>query len=228
MITTDPSLQSVPIAHHPDPAVLLAYSAGALSEGVALAIACHASICRSCRNEIERLDAVGGAMISEAGPAALGDDALDRLLARLDEPVPQAPVAPHLDPQTRTVVPGPLQRYLSCSLSSLPWHRIGRSLEEVRLPLSGSGAKAALMRIKAGRTVPRHSHSGLEYTLVLAGGYQDDDAVFRRGDYAEFDSNHEHQPVADTDGDCLCLVILDAPLRLSGWLGRLINPFLRV
>lgn len=228
MITTDPSLQSVPIAHHPDPAVLLAYSTGTLCESVALAIACHASICCGCRDEIERLNAVGGTMISEASPAAVGDDALDRVLARLDEPVPPAPVAPHLDVETRTVVPGPLQRYLSCSLSTLPWRRIGRSLEEARLPLSGSGVKTALVRIKPGRSVPRHSHAGLEYTLVLAGGYQDNGEDFRRGDYAEFDSSHEHQPVADADGGCLCLVILDAPLRLSGWLGRLINPFLRV
>lgn len=228
MITTNPALKSVPISHHPEPELLLAYAAGALSEGVALAIACHASICPDCRRETERLDSVGGAMITEANPAAIGDDALDRMLARLDEPAPPAPVAPNFDAETRTLLPRPLQRYLDCSLSTLPWHRVGRVFEEVRLPLSGSGVKAALMRIKPGQTMPRHSHSGLEYTLVLAGGYQDNGEAFRRGDYSELDSNHEHQPVADADGECLCLVILDAPVRLSGVFGRLINPFLRV
>jgi putative transcriptional regulator len=117
---------------------------------------------------------------------------------------------------------------LGGSLRALPWHRVGRMFEEVRLPLSGSGVKAALMRIKPGQIMPRHSHSGLEYTLVLAGGYQDKGVAFRRGDYSELDSNQEHQPVADQDGECLCLVVLDAPVRLSGLVGRLINPFLRV
>lgn len=228
MITTNPSFNAAPISHHPDPAILLAYAAGALSEGVALTIACHASICRDCRWEIKRLNAVGGEIISEASPATVGDDALDRVLARLDEPVPPAPIVPPLDPETRTLVPRPLHSYLGGNLRILPWHRVGRMFEEVRLPLSGSGVKATLMRIKPGQIMPRHSHGGLEYTLVLAGGYQDNGAAFRRGDYSELDSHHEHQPVVDLDGECLCLVVLDAPLRLSGLMGRLINPFLRV
>lgn len=228
MITTNPSMKSAPVSHHPSPEVLLAYAAGALSEGVALTIACHASICRECRQEVVHLNAVGGEMMTEVSPAALGTEALDRVLARLDEPVPPAPFAPPLDPETRSVVPRPLQRYLGGSLGALPWHRVGRMFEEVRLPLSGSGVKAALMRIKPGQMMPRHSHGGLEHTLVLAGAYQDNGVAFRRGDYSELDSNHEHQPVADPDGECLCFVVLDAPVRLSGFVGRLINPFLRV
>lgn len=228
MITTNSSLHSASISHHPEPEMLLAYAAGALSEGAALAIACHASICRECRDEVRRLDAVGGEVMSEIAPAGLCDDALDRVLARLDEAVAPGPVAPPLDPETRTIVPRPLQRYLGGSLRSLSWHRVGRMFEEVRLPLSQSGVKATLMRIKPGQIMPRHSHGGLEYTLVLAGGYQDNGLAFRRGDYAELDSQQEHQPVADPDGECLCLVVLDAPVRLSGLMGRLINPFLRV
>lgn len=228
MITSNASLHSAPISHHPDPEILLAYAAGALSEGVALAIACHASICRECRREIDRLDAVGGEIINEVTPAAVSDYALDRVLARLDEAVPPGPMTPPLDPETRTLVPRPLQRYLGGSLRALPWHRVGRMFEEVRLPLSERGVKATLMRIKPGQVMPRHSHGGLEHTLVLAGGYQDNGVAFHRGDYAELDSEHEHQPVADPDGECLCLVVLDAPVRLSGLMGRLINPFLRV
>lgn len=228
MITTNSSMKDANVSHHPSPELLLAYAAGALTEGVALALACHASICRDCRRELERLNAVGGEMMTEVSPAAIGADALDRVLARLDEPVAPAPATPPLDQETRTVVPRPLQRYLGGSLRTLPWHRVGRMFEEVRLPLRGSGVKATLMRIKPGQIMPRHSHSGLEHTLVLAGGYQDNGEAFRRGDYAELDCNNEHQPVADHDGECLCLVVLDAPVRLSGFVGRLINPFLRV
>ena len=228
MITTNPSITPAPVSHHPSPETLLAYAAGALSEGVALAIACHASICRDCRRELGRLDAVGGEIMTDVSPAAIGSDALDRVLARLDEPAPAAPVAPPLDRETRSLVPRPLQRYLGGSLRALPWHHVGRMFEEVRLPLSGTRVKATLMRIKPGQIMPRHSHGGLEYTLVLAGGYQDNGVAFGRGDFSELDSNDEHQPVADPDGECLCLVVLDAPVRLSGFVGRLINPFLRV
>jgi putative transcriptional regulator len=34
-------------------------------------------------------------------------------------------------------------------------------------------------------------------------------------------------PTADDDGDCVCLAVTDAPLRLTGPIGRLFNPFIR-
>ena len=45
---------------------------------------------------------------------------------------------------------------------------------------------------------------------------------------SEADSHVDHRPVADEDEDCLCLIVTDAPLRLTGWLGRLLNPFIRI
>jgi putative transcriptional regulator len=45
---------------------------------------------------------------------------------------------------------------------------------------------------------------------------------------SEADSQVDHRPVADEDEDCLCLTVTDAPLRLTGWLGRLLSPFVRI
>lgn len=230
MTKADQHLDPLTISHHPTPEMLLAYAAGALSEGAALAVACHASLCRDCSREIQRLNAIGGEIIAEADPHPLSDDAMERMLARLDEPEPDPRLAVKamFDTKTEAIAPAPLRPYLPASLGTLAWQRVGRMFEEVRLPLSGTGVKAALMRIQPGRIMPRHSHAGLEYTVVLAGGYQDNGVAFRRGDYSEHDAGHEHQPVADRDGECLCLVVLDAPVRLTGFLGRLINPLLRI
>jgi putative transcriptional regulator len=76
--------------------------------------------------------------------------------------------------------------------------------------------------------MPRHSHRGNEYTLVLAGGFSDGGKQFGPGDFVAKDPSHIHQPVVDDDGECLCLVVLDAPLRLTGAMGKLLNPFLRI
>ena len=35
------------------------------------------------------------------------------------------------------------------------------------------------------------------------------------------------QLIADEGQDCLCLAVTDAPLRLTGLFGRLLNPFIR-
>jgi putative transcriptional regulator len=35
----------------------------------------------------------------------------------------------------------------------------------------------------------------------------------------------DHRPVAGRSGDCICLAVTDAPLRLTGPIGRLFRPF---
>jgi putative transcriptional regulator len=64
-------------------------------------------------------------------------------------------------------------------------------------------------------------------TLVLAGGFSDGNRQYQRGDFSFCDGQDDHSPVADDDGECLCLTVTDAPLRLTGPLMRLLNPFIR-
>ena len=76
--------------------------------------------------------------------------------------------------------------------------------------------------------MPFHTHEGCEFTLVLQGGYHDGDVGYARGDFQFADSSLNHSPVADPGEPCLCLAVLDAPMRLTGRIGRLVNPFIRL
>ena len=75
--------------------------------------------------------------------------------------------------------------------------------------------------------MPRHTHGGEEITLVLAGAFSDEHGFYERGDVAVANENIEHRPVAHASGDCICLAVTDAPVRLTGGVGRLLNPFLK-
>jgi putative transcriptional regulator len=219
------------IAFHPDAGLLLDYATGTQPEALALAVATHAAMCEECAGAIRTLEALGGALLAGEPPTAVRDDALPALLAQLDRGEERAiPATPHpLDAQTVAVLPAPLHRYLSASLERLPWRRVGRLFEEHRLPLADGRIKAALCRLRPGILLPRHSHRGQEYSVVLAGGYRDEAGVYRRGDFVALDKGDpEHQPIVDEHEPCLCLVVQDAPVRLSGPLGMLINPFLRL
>lgn len=219
------------ITHHPSKEILLDYAAGALGEGPALAVATHAAMCRECVEQVEMLEAVGGALLEEVSPEPLSEGLLERTMAMLDEPEPALAVPVPVEAETVAQVPEPLLRYIGRGLAHLAWRRVGgviAAVEEVRLPIAARNVKVSLMRLKAGSLVPRHSHRGNEYTLVLAGGFSDGDNQFGPGDFVAKDPSHTHQPVVDEDGDCLCLVVLDAPLRLTGALGKLLNPFLRI
>lgn len=216
------------IQHHPSAEMLFEYAAGALSEGKALAIAAHCSLCRSCASDVAAFEAVGGALLEAEHGVDVSESALESVLARLDEPVAASKAQPQFDRATRKMLPEPLLRYLNASLSQLPWRSVGRLYEEVRLPLKLKTAKASLMRLKPGTLMPHHGHRGQEWTVVLAGGYHDGGVGFGRGDFDAKDPSHRHQPRVDDDGECLCLVVLDAPVKLSGALGVIVNPFLRI
>ena len=65
-------------------------------------------------------------------------------------------------------------------------------------------------------------------TLVLQGGFSDDSGSYGVGDFTFRSGSDRHSPRAFADEDCICLAVLDAPLRFTGWKHRWMNPFLRL
>lgn len=214
--------------HHPGDDLLVSYAAGSMEEPLALVIATHLALCVRCRDEVKRMEALGGVMLEQQDAAALDEAGIDRILARLDEPEDDTPAASaeaadHVDMR----VPRPLRDYLGADIDQLDWKSF-RGLQKVELLTEAKGFHTRLMRIKPGTAMPVHTHEGTELTVVLAGGFSDETGHFVRGDVAECDASVEHRPIADEGEDCLCLAVTDAPLRLTGPVGRLLNPFLDI
>jgi putative transcriptional regulator len=207
--------------------LLVAHAAGRLPEPVALAVATHLALSPAARSRYAAYEAVGGILLDGLPPAELRPDAFERLLDRLDEPEP-APsrIQPFVAAGCHGL-PSPLRDYLPGPLESLRWRSYG-SAAEVELPVRAPGYKTTLIRVKAGRAVPQHTHEGHELTVVLEGGFHDELGCYVRGDLVIADASVDHRPMADEDGDCLCLAVTDAPLRLTGMFGRFLNPFVRI
>lgn len=217
------------IRHHPPSELLMDYATGALAEARALAIAAHVGLCDLCRAELRRLEAVGGALLAAEPDAEPFDDRLLRAaLERLDAPEAR-PAAPPAAPDdaTRRLLPSALWPYVAGGIGRLAWKTVGIGVREAVLPAGRGGHRASLLRIAAGRRIAKHTHGGEEMTLVLAGGFTDGDRHYARGDFALADATTEHRPVADPGEDCISLAVLDAPMRLTGPIGRLIAPLLR-
>lgn len=214
--------------HHPMPELLVDYAAGAMAEGRALAIAAHLGLCGACRAEVGRFEAIGGSLLQDAVAGAESDDALlQATLKRLDDAAPvEAPPRP-VDARTRAALPSAVWPYVAGGVDALRWKTVGIGVREAVLPIAGGGHRVSLLRISAGRAVAKHTHGGEEFTLVLAGGFSDRGQHYARGDFSFADPSDEHRPVADTDGECLCLAVTDAPMRLTGLVGRVIAPFIK-
>ena len=211
------------VTYHPSDEFLVAYGAGSLDEASALLVATHLALCPRCRTEVGRIEALGGAVIEDLPPTNLAPDALATVLARLDLP-PQPPMPAVLAAET-SGLPAPLRLYLPAGIDALPWKRLAAGIEQAIL-LQVRGIRARLLRIGAGIAVPPHGHGGMELTMVLQGGFADLGRDYARGDVAMADQQVVHSPAADGGETCLCLAVTDAPLKLTGLVGMLVNPFL--
>ena len=217
--------------HHPAREILLDYADGSLGEPAALVIATHLAFCPNCRQQVADLEAIGGAFLEEEDLNPVSDDCLQALMARLDEPASPLPCpCSALPPEGADTVylPEPLRSYLGMPLSALRWLPLMAGIDEVDLKVGRPPVRTRLIRVAASTAMPRHSHTGTELNLVLAGGYHDPRGSFRRGDVVVDDSSVDHSPVADGGEDCVCLSVTDAPLRLTGGLSRFLNPFIRL
>ena len=221
------------IKHRPPQDLLFDYASGSLPEAVSLAVATHVALCEESQREIAAFEAVGGAMIGDIAGEPLGAGALDAVLEKIeaapsDLPSGRETESLQVDEATREVLPSPLWPYVAGGLGALKWRRKGSHVEVAQLSRALQGFRGGLLRIKAGQPIPIHTHVGSEYTVLLSGSYTDDGERYGRGDFHLADASLEHKPVADPDRDCLCLAILDAPFKLTGPIGRYINPFIRI
>ena len=212
------------IQHHLSDRLLLAYSAGQLPEAFNLLAAAHISLCDECRARLGSYDAVGGAMVESADTVALSDGCLEAMMARINKIEPEK-ATPVVAP--KGVLPAPLHDYIGGDLASVRWRPLGMGVRQAILP-TARDASARLLYIPAGAALPDHGHRGTELTLVLQGGFRDEGDHFGVGDLEIADQAMEHTPVADTGVDCICLAATDAPLRFTGMLPRLLQPFFRI
>jgi putative transcriptional regulator len=218
--------------------LLLAHAAGRLPEAVGLVVATHLALSPHGRAAYREYEALGGAMLDELRPALLSEGSFARLLAKLDDDIePIRKSVDALDGEGATQVgvkpdswdaflPEPLKSYVGGSLSNVAWRHYG-AVSEASLPLDESTYRTRLIVLKAGKSVPKHTHDGQEITVVLKGAFNDGIDRYGRGDISIADAHVDHQPVAEAGEDCLCLTVTDAPLRLTGTFSRFLNPFLR-
>jgi putative transcriptional regulator len=207
------------ITHHPSTETLASFAAGTLDEARSIVVAAHVNGCAHCRTMLGSFEQLGGTLIERASPVALRGGALDAAVARLDElgerPPGSRPAA--LD------YPAVLAPY-----DVGPWRWIGRGLHWRKADVpSDNGTSVFMLKAAPGTWMPHHRHAGTEWTCVLEGAFRHDLGRYGPGDFDEADDSVEHKPYVEEGATCVCLVALQGGLRLQGWMGRLLQPFVR-
>jgi len=217
------------ITHHPPLDLLVDYATGSQPEAVALAVATHVEACADCQRTVNQLDIIGGALLEDVEPAEISDGMLDSVFAVLDKPsisLPNQESVPTGLPEP--FLPRVLVSYLNSAFKDLPWRRVGELFEEAILPVVGGGHRVSILRAQRGGYVPLHGHGGQEYLAVLSGGFRTNGEEFEKGDFAYCDESARHQPMIDTHDECICLLVLDAPLQFSGEHEKTLNSLFKM
>ena len=226
------------LMHHPYEETLLAYAAGTLDEPTSILVATHLALCPECRSVVQAAEAIGGELMEALRPMEAVTTTVDDLFQlmtaeKISTDATKVRSEIRRDPAANsntadTVLPLPLRTYIPGGVDSLKWQWMGPGVRYARILDDGAGTKAGLMRIASGTRMPQHGHSDEEFTMVLAGSYSDSFGNYRRGDVETATTETLHQPVADNDGDCLCLVVTRGALKPTSLIARVLQPLMRM
>lgn len=204
--------------------LLAGYAAGTLSYPAQALVGAHLELSEQNRGYVSSLESLGGVSLNDADPVAFDDR--DSILSSIfsDDALLSNDNAPLV--QDGTNVPHSLQSIVGRSLDGLPWKTLLPGVKECKFG-EIDGCTSSLIWVRAGRAMPSHTHHGTELTLVLQGGFSDEDGHFVSGDLAFADGDVDHKPIADEGEDCICFAVTAGRLELTGPVGRWFAPFMR-
>lgn len=227
--------------HHPSTDLLVEYANGSLPWAVNIAVAAHVQMCNACKQQVNLLNNIGGASLDNTPAELINDDSFSRLISRIENsPESSNTDSPDATEKAHSRENPTVATYLVDSPIEIPtviskilpkrlkWRKISNALKSARLITGQNEYEVAFHKISKGGTVVEHDHRGLEVTLVLEGSFSDQNGVYQKGDLIVKQPGDVHQPTAARNHDCLCLSVCEAPVKITGFMGLLLNPFLSI
>ena len=211
------------VHHHPSDELLTAFAGGTLDLGQHIAVATHLVGCAQCRAVVRAMEHVGGAVLAGLPPSEMSQGSLEAVERRLGAPL-RATSAPAQGLGDVAGLPPFLSRYPA---SSWRWIAPKVRLRPILLP-EPSPTRVFLLRSSPRTKMIEHTHTGFEMTCVLSGSFAHAGGQFGPGDFDFGDGSVDHDVIIDSTKDCVCLVAMQGDLKLSGLIGRLLQPLIRM
>jgi putative transcriptional regulator len=211
------------IVHHPSEETLVAFVSGNLCEGNSLVVATHLAHCNECRTAIRDMAELAGGMLEQGDGAAIAESTRRAALDKLDD----TPVDARPEPIAMDLVDRPMAPLLIYEGGNWRWVGPGVYRQFIDVP-NDAGTRVFMLKAAPGTRLPDHRHIGTEWTCILKGAFRHDHGRFGAGDFDEADRSVDHNPFVEEGEECICLVALNGHVEMTGWLGRLIQPFVRL
>ena len=202
--------------------IITEYATGTLSPAKHIIVACQSEIAEAVAERVAFQEEVAAAFIEEADGQSLSPLFMGNVLANLPQ---QESANEHAAPK-QGLAPKSLRHLLGHGLKELKWKSLvpGVAVHDILGDRkTKDGDRLYLLRAKGGMRMPDHGHNGEEWTLILTGSYRIGDKRFSRGDLHIEDDTEIHAPHIDEGEDCICLVMTQGPLKMQGWLPKVVQ-----
>jgi putative transcriptional regulator len=210
---------------HPTYEELTLFTSGSMQTHKAAAISAHVEYCEECKLNTKKLQSVAGASFSELSETSVSQEVKENLLSKLsDAPERTLESTTNTDNENSSGVPKVLKNLVPEGYNQLEWKWTGPGIHAAKLENFKNGTQLSLLKIQPGKAIASHTHESDEITVLLKGSLSDEFGVYKKGDYLVMNEEHEHRPVASADEECICLTVIDKPLRFTGSLMGLLNP----
>lgn len=204
--------------------VYSSYAAGCLDPAFCLLVETQAALRPDVERAVAYAETIAGVFFESNDAMALSDGAANKAMAMIDayeageNPVETAIKGAGEGLGELLHLPEPLRETALNSFQKHKWQSLTNGIRRLKLE-AGSEAEVELYRIEPGCTVPQHSHTGSEFTLVVSGGFSDESGHFGPGDISLNGENDTHQPTGDMDGICYAVAVRDGGLKFTGMMG---------
>ncbi|MFN3213410.1 MAG: ChrR family anti-sigma-E factor [Henriciella sp.] len=206
--------------------VYSSYGAGCLDPAFCLLVETQSALRPEVARAVARAETIAGVFLETEQRVAVSANAMDKAFAMIDafeaDGRPDARAqAVHMAGEGLDELldlPEPLRETALTSFQTNKWQGLTQGIRRLKLE-AGSDAEVELYRIEPGCTVPKHSHKGSEFTLVVSGGFSDESGSFGPGDISLKGPKDIHQPTGDMDGVCYALAVRDGGLKFTGVMG---------
>ena len=162
-------------------------------------------------------------MLEDAGPVDINTTSIDNVLAKIDiDESREKVVEPTIINSIFKNIPSVLSKYLPEGRNLTDkWNNGlgGIKYFDIDLGNSKQNTRARMLSIPPGKKLPHHGHEGQELTLVIQGGFSDENGSYDSGDVAIEDENNIHTPISDPKEGWVWLVGYEANLKFKGLFG---------
>ncbi|USD65356.1 ChrR family anti-sigma-E factor [Vibrio sp. SCSIO 43136] len=213
------------MSKHVNQEMLEAYAAANIDAASGLLVATHLEMCEESRSRVDQLEQHHADQLNALECNYTSD--FDGMLESIMSTKPHFHLTPSRTTTTTTIagksfeLPSTLTKFAD-RISE--WRRYGSKVMSAQIEVE-EDVRMNLLYLAEDAQVPQHTHKGIETTLILHGGFSDEDGHYHEGDLLVKDASDKHAPFTRKGEDCLCLVVLTEPMIFTQGVARIFNRF---